>query len=181
MPERPRPDLDGVRRMLRAHDDVPDQEPAATPPTPRVSDGPSELRDDVAVGRLDLHGEGRFQTVRRELGVSAFGLNLLRLRRGQRGRIHRHERQEEVYVVLEGTLSLTTEGGEEHRVERGGVVRVGPGVRRQLTNREDALLVLLAIGGAESHEGRDGVAFTSWEDEEGRPPPEVPLPDDLPA
>ena len=38
-----------------------------------------------------------------------------------------------------------------------------------------------AIGGAEPHEGRDGVAFAAWEDEEGRSPQEVPLPPDLPA
>ena len=44
--------------------------------------------------------------------MSAFGLNLLRFQPGQRGRIHRHERQEEVYLVLEGTLTLDVEGYE---------------------------------------------------------------------
>ena len=34
------------------------------------------------------------------------------LRPGQRGRIHRHERQEEVYLVLRGTLTLEVEGEE---------------------------------------------------------------------
>ncbi len=185
MPERPRPDLDGVREMLRAHDQAADdargepQAPAAPPP--RISDGPSDMSDGVTTGRLELDAEGRFQTLRRELGVSAFGLNLLRLRPGQRSRIHRHERQEEVYVVLEGTLSLATGEGEEQTLERGAIARVAPAVRRQLTNRGDALLVVLAIGGAEHHEGRDGVAFERWDEDHGRPPQEVPMPPDLSA
>ena len=131
-------------------------------------------------GALDLNGDERFQLLRRELGVGAFGLNLLRLRPGQRGRIHRHARQEEVYVVLEGRLSLGVEG-EERELDRGAVARIAPSVRRQLTNRGSELLVVLAIGGAEPHEGRDGLAFSAWDDPEGRPPQEVPLPDDVEA
>lgn len=136
------------------------------------------MQDGVTVIAIDLDGDERFQTLRRELGVSAFGINLLRFRPGQRGRIHRHERQEEVYVVLEGTLSLAVEG-EERELLRGSLARVAPAVRRQLTNRGDELLVVLSVGGAEPHEGRDGVAYAAWEDSEGRPPPEVPLPPDL--
>jgi hypothetical protein len=52
-------------------------------------------------------------------------------------------------------------------------------VRRRLSNRGSELLAILAIGGAEPHEGRDGVAFTSWEDETGAPPQDIPLPPDL--
>src|SRR5215211_6712436 len=167
MPERPEPDLDHVRSALRAHDYAPRSEP-----------GPDGMQEGVSVAALDFDGEERFQPLRRELGVSTFGLNLIRLRPGQRGRIHRHERQEEVYVVLEGTLTLGVER-EERVVATGEAVRVAPAVRRQLTNRGDELLVLLAIGGAEEHVGRDGAAFSSWDETEGRPPPEVPLPDDV--
>jgi uncharacterized cupin superfamily protein len=136
------------------------------------------MQDGVSVAALDIDGEERFQALRRELGVSSFGLNLIRLRPGQRGRIHRHARQEEVYLVLEGTLSLAVEG-EERELPRGSIARVAPGARRQLTNRGGELLALLAIGGAEPHEGRDGEAFTSWDEQAGRPPQEVPLPDDV--
>ena len=136
------------------------------------------MQDGVSVATLDIDGEERFQSLRRELGVSCFGLNLIRLRPGQRGRIHRHARQEEVYLVLEGTLTLGVEG-EERELPRGSVARVAPGVRRQLTNRGGEPVALLAIGGAEVHEGRDGEAFTSWEEQSGRPPQEVPLPDDV--
>jgi hypothetical protein len=56
---------------------------------------------------------------------------------------------------------------------------VAPPVRRQLSNRASERLVVLAIGSAEPHEGRDGIAFETWEQAEGRPPQEVPLPPDL--
>jgi mannose-6-phosphate isomerase-like protein (cupin superfamily) len=134
----------------------------------------------VSFARLDLaHGE-RFQRLRRELGVETFGLNLILLDPGQRGRIHRHERQEEVYVVLEGTLTLLVEG-EPHELGRGEAARVRPDVRRQLVNRHRERLALLAIGGEGHHEGRDGVAYESWDATEGRPPQETPLPPDVPV
>lgn len=130
--------------------------------------------------QLNLDTDERFQRLRAELGVSTFGLNLIVLQPGQTGRIHRHERQEEVYLVLEGELSLMLEG-EEHRVPAGGLARVAPEVRRQLVNRRPQRLVLLALGGATPHEGRDGLAYPSWEATEGAPPQETPLPADVPV
>lgn len=125
-------------------------------------------------------GEERFQRLRAELGVTSFGLNLLVLQPKQRGRIHRHERQEEVYVVLAGELTLVVEG-EERVLGAGSVVRVGPEVRRQLVNAGSEELQLLALGGYGEHEGRDGRAYESWDEGgEGRPPQDVPLPSDLP-
>jgi hypothetical protein len=57
---------------------------------------------------------------------------------------------------------------------------VAPDLRRQLVNRGGEPLLLLAIGGANAHEGRDGRAYESWDEQgEGRPPQEVPLPADL--
>lgn len=137
-----------------------------------------EPRADFAQLKLDT--DERYQRLRAELGVSTFGLNLIVLQPGQVGRIHRHERQEEVYLVLEGELSLLLEG-EEHVVPTGGLARVAPEVRRQLVNRRPQRLVLLALGGATPHEGRDGVAFASWEANEGAPPQEMPLPADVPV
>jgi mannose-6-phosphate isomerase-like protein (cupin superfamily) len=136
---------------------------------------------DIAFAAIDRdHGE-RFQPLRRELGVTSFGLNVIALQPGQRGRIHAHDRQEEVYVVLEGELTLVVEG-EEHVLGPDRAVRVGPDVRRQLVNAGRERLVLIALGGAGEHAGRDGRAWTSWDDAgPGRPPPDVPLPDDLPA
>jgi uncharacterized cupin superfamily protein len=137
------------------------------------------METGVAFTSIDPDGEHRFQRLRQELGVSTFGLNLLRLRPGQRGRIHRHELQEEVYLVLEGTLTLVVED-EPRELQRGELARVAPDVRRQLVNRHGEPLLLLALGGASEHVGRDGRAYEAWaETGEGRPPQEVPLPEDV--
>ena len=64
----------------------------------------------MAFTRLDPDHEDRFQRLRQELGVTSFGLNLLRFGPGQGSRIHRHLQQEEAYLVLEGTLTLVVEG-----------------------------------------------------------------------
>jgi len=130
--------------------------------------------------QLDLDTGERFQRLRADLGVTTFGLNLIVLQPGQAGRIHRHERQEEVYLVLEGELSLLLEG-EEHRVPTGGIVRVAPDVRRQLVNRRPERLALLALGGTTPHEGRDGVAYASWDATDGGRPQDIPLPADVPV
>jgi uncharacterized cupin superfamily protein len=138
------------------------------------------METGIAFAALDYDTGERFVRLRQQLGVSTFGLNQIVLEPGQRGRIHRHRRQEEVYLVLAGTLSLIVEG-EEHTLEAGSLARVAPGVRRQLLNRGPERLGLLALGGSEPHEGRDGEAFESWDATKPRPPQETPLPDDLPA
>lgn len=134
----------------------------------------------VSVTRLEPDAPERFVPLRRQLGVSAFGLNQMVLRPGERGRIHRHERQEEVYLVLRGTLTLEVEA-EERDLAEGELARVGPEVRRRLLNRGPAPCVVLAVGGDGEHAGRDGLAYTDWDDDDPKPPQEVPLPDDLPA
>jgi uncharacterized cupin superfamily protein len=138
------------------------------------------MQDGVAYAKLDLDGTERFQRLRDVLGVSSFGINLITLQPGQRGRIHRHARQEEVYLVLEGTLSLAIEG-KERDLEWGELARVAPAVRRQLVNRGPGRCVVLGLGGAGEHVGRDGTAFVSWEAQVGAPPQDIPLPEDLPA
>lgn len=136
---------------------------------------------DIAFTTLRRDGDERFQLLRRELGVSSFGLNLIALAPGERGRIHAHEHQEEVYVVLEGELTLLA-GGTEHVLGADGVVRVGPAVRRQLVNAGTRRVVLLALGGTGEHAGRDGRAWQSWDDDgPGRPPQEIPMPEKLPG
>jgi quercetin dioxygenase-like cupin family protein len=137
------------------------------------------MESGIARSRLDLAAGERFVSLRRQLGVTSFGMNQLVLEPRQRGRIHRHAHQEEVYLVLEGTLTLLVEG-EEHVLARGDLIRVAPDLRRQLVNRGPYRVVLLALGGAGEHVGRDGEAFASWDDERGVPPQELALPEDLP-
>ena len=137
------------------------------------------MQSGTAFTALDLEPGDRFQRLRNDLGVESFGLNLLRLEPGERGRIHRHEHQEEAYLVLEGTLTLLVEG-EEHEIPTGGLARVAPNLRRQLVNRRPDRLRIIAVGGAKPHEGRDGRAYESWDEEgAGRPPQEVPLPENV--
>jgi mannose-6-phosphate isomerase-like protein (cupin superfamily) len=136
------------------------------------------VSDEVTGARLDPDSEERFVSLRRPLGVTSFGINQINLKPGERGRIHRHARQEEVYLVLEGRLTLAVEG-EEQDLHRGELVRVPAALRRQLLNRGPEKVVVLALGGHGEHQGRDGEAFTSWEAESGAPPQETPLPADL--
>ncbi|MGI8429836.1 MAG: cupin domain-containing protein [Solirubrobacteraceae bacterium] len=131
-----------------------------------------------AVTRLESDGDERLVPLRRRLGVSSLGLNQIVLQPGQRGRVHRHKTQEEVYLVLKGVLTLLIEG-EALELGADQLVRVAPELRRQLVNRGPEPLSLLAIGGAGEHHGRDGEAFSSWEDTLGASPPEIPLPPDL--
>src|SRR3954468_12092147 len=119
------------------------------------------MDEGTARARLASGTDERFVPLRRQLGVTSFGVNQIILQPGQRGRIHRHARQEEVYLVLEGTLTLLIDG-EESVLERGELVRVAPDLRRQLVNKGPGVLSLLALGGSGEHEGRDGEAFASW-------------------
>jgi len=136
------------------------------------------METGVSYSKLAPDSDERFLSLRRELGITTFGINQIRLRPGQRGRIHRHFKQEEVYLVLAGTLTLGVEGSERE-LTQGEIVRVAPEVRRQLVNRADTDCLLLALGGAVEHVGRDGEAYESWDAEAGAPPQQVPLPSDL--
>ena len=135
---------------------------------------------DIALAALDRESGERFQSLRTPLEIRSFGMNLIVLQPRQRGRIHAHEHQEEVYLVLEGELTLVVEG-VEHRLGADQVARVGPAVRRQLVNAGADRLVLLALGGAGEHVARDARAWSAWEDGgAGLPPQEVSTPEDLP-
>ena len=128
--------------------------------------------------RLDPESPDRLVSLRRALGVTSFGINQLVLRPGQRMRIHRHRRQEEVYLVIEGRLTVVIED-EPSDLGPGELMRVAPAVRRQLVNRGPDRVVLVALGGDGEHDGRDAEAFTAWEQTSGAEPRDVPFPDDL--
>jgi mannose-6-phosphate isomerase-like protein (cupin superfamily) len=136
------------------------------------------MQDGTTTTRLNPDVGERFLPLRRQLGVSSFGMNQIVLEPGQRGRIHRHLHQEEVYLVLEGRLTLLVEA-EPTELGQGELIRVAPRTRRQLVNRGPGRLVLLALGGAAEHQGRDGEAFPAWDDDEPTTPQELPMPPDL--
>jgi quercetin dioxygenase-like cupin family protein len=73
--------------------------------------------------------------------------NIWRYEPGAKGRRHRHKTQEEIFVVLEGTLSAYLGGASERRdVPPGGVVHVSPGTAIQAANHGDVDLLLYASG-----------------------------------
>jgi mannose-6-phosphate isomerase-like protein (cupin superfamily) len=116
------------------------------------------MEHGVSYARLDTTGTERFVPLRQQLGVTSFGMNLILMHAGARGRIHRHAKQEEVYLVLEGTLSLSIEGVERD-MHKGELARIAPEVRRQIINRGPERLVILALGAAGEHVGRDGTTL----------------------
>jgi len=133
----------------------------------------------LSVTHFDPDEAGRFERLGHELGTGSFGLNLMVLRPGQRGRVHLHHQQEEVYIVLRGELSLLVEG-ETTVLGPNDAARVGPEVRRQLANAGAELCAFLAMGASGEHVSRDAQAFADWDDTVGGQPREIPLPEDIP-
>jgi mannose-6-phosphate isomerase-like protein (cupin superfamily) len=73
--------------------------------------------------------------------------NVWRYPPGARGRRHRDLAQEEVFVVLEGTLTIDLgEPPERHEVPRGGVVVVERGTILQLRNAGEEEVRLFIYG-----------------------------------
>ena len=75
--------------------------------------------------------------------------NLFRYPPGAVGRRHIDPVQEEVFVVLDGTLTIHMGEGddpERHELERGSVLVVQPGTALQLSNRHDTELRLFIYG-----------------------------------
>jgi mannose-6-phosphate isomerase-like protein (cupin superfamily) len=73
--------------------------------------------------------------------------NIWRYPPGARGKRHRDLAQEEVFVVLDGTLTVDLgEPPERHQLSRGSVLVVEMGTALQLRNAGDEELVLFIYG-----------------------------------
>jgi mannose-6-phosphate isomerase-like protein (cupin superfamily) len=73
--------------------------------------------------------------------------NIWRYPPGARGKRHRDLAQEEVFVVLDGTLTVDLgDPPERHELERGSVLVVEPGTILQLRNAGEEELVLFIYG-----------------------------------
>ncbi len=82
--------------------------------------------------------------------------NLWRYPPGARGKRHADKVQEEVFVVLDGTLTVDLgEPAERHELERGSVLVVQPGQILQLRNAGDEELVLFIYGAPPEQGGAD--------------------------
>jgi len=111
---------------------------------------------DVTVKRIDelesYQGPGgppgQFLYAGKSLGVTAWGMNVLKLPPawvGYPDHDHARDGQEEVYVVLRGSAQLES-GGESWKLEPGMMARVGPAQKRKLTPGSDGVTIL-ALGG----------------------------------
>ena len=82
--------------------------------------------------------------------------NLWRYPPGARGKRHADKAQEEVFVVLDGTLTVDLgEPPERHELERGSVLVVESGTILQLRNAGDDELVLFIYGAPPERAGAD--------------------------
>jgi uncharacterized cupin superfamily protein len=114
--------------------------------------------DGWAVAHLEDLGEGPgFRRVRAPLGVTAFGVNAVVLPPGYTTRRHYHDRQQELYLVLDGELEIEFGDGERHTLRRGALARVDPTTVRRLRNTSDSEdAMYFCVGGANGYVGRDG-------------------------
>jgi mannose-6-phosphate isomerase-like protein (cupin superfamily) len=91
---------------------------------------------------------GGFKLARAELGVEAFGMQVLDIPPNYGDypeHDHAEDGQEEVYVTLRGDGEIEIEG-ERHPLDHDHMVRVGPGVSRKVHPGGEGIR-LLVIGG----------------------------------
>jgi len=107
---------------------------------------------DVTIKKFDdldsYQGEGRFRYAAKSLGVTSWGMNLLKLPaqwNDYPDHDHTKDGQEEVYLVLEGSAKLVA-GSEEFALEPGVFARVGAGQKRKIVPGAKGV-TLLAMGG----------------------------------
>jgi quercetin dioxygenase-like cupin family protein len=113
--------------------------------------------DGYAVASLAGLGEGYgFRKLRRQLGVTAFGVNAIVLPPGYETGRHYHERQEELYFVHRGRIEIRFGDGSAHLLGEGGLARVDAATVRSIRNLGDEDAVYLIAGGADGYVGRDG-------------------------
>ncbi len=111
---------------------------------------------------LDALGDGPgFRKVRKELDVTAFGVNVIVIPPGYATGFHAHEKQEELYFVHRGTVEIEFGDGTVHRLREGGLARVDPETSREVRNVGDTEAAYLVAGGKDGYVGRDGISGSS--------------------
>ncbi len=113
--------------------------------------------EGYAVATLDEMGDGYgFRKIRREIGVTAFGINAIVMPPGYATGIHYHDQQEETYFVHAGEIEFRFGDGTTHVVGPGGVCRVDPATHRGMRNVGDGDAIVVVVGGKDGYVGRDG-------------------------
>jgi len=114
--------------------------------------------EGYAVANVADLGDGPgFRKIRKELGVTAFGVNAIVIPPSYETGSHYHDEQEELYFLHSGRIEMEFGDGSTHVLEPGGLARVDAATTRKvrnLSNSEDAIYVV--IGGKDGYVGRDG-------------------------
>jgi mannose-6-phosphate isomerase-like protein (cupin superfamily) len=123
-----------------------------------------------AISSLDEMGEGYgFRKIRREVGVTAFGINAIVLPPGYETGVHYHDEQEETYFVHQGEVEFRFGDGTKHRLGPGGVARVDASTHRGMRNTGEGDAIVVIAGGKDGYVGRDGQP-ADGQGQPGRPP-----------
>ncbi|MBK5219447.1 MAG: cupin domain-containing protein [Thermoleophilia bacterium] len=114
--------------------------------------------DGYAVAHLNDLGEGPgFRKIRKELGVTAFGVNAIVMPPSYGTGSHYHDEQEELYFVHSGRIEIGLGDGTTYELGPGGLAWVDAPTHRKVRNlsdTEDAVYVV--VGGKDGYVGRDG-------------------------
>jgi mannose-6-phosphate isomerase-like protein (cupin superfamily) len=120
----------------------------------------------------DLEGDYGFRKVRRDLGVTAFGVNAIVIPPSYETGRHFHDQQEELYFVHRGRVEIEFGDGSKHELREGGMARVDPATVRKIRNLSDSEdAVYLVTGGKDGYVGRDGKLPEGEESRFGSNPP----------
>lgn len=114
--------------------------------------------DGYAVAQLDDLGQGPgFRKIRKELGVTAFGVNAIILPPSYETGSHYHDEQEELYFVHSGEVEFSFGDGSTQRLGPGGLAWVDAATHRKVKNLSDSEeAVYVVVGGKGGYVGRDG-------------------------
>jgi len=104
------------------------------------------VKPDAAPRRLLKSGRGTsLRLIDTGIGVETLDVHMNVLApRGARGRLHRHTRSDNVYIVKSGEGLLTIEN-ERHTIVADDVVFIPAGTRHALSNVSEADLVIYEI------------------------------------
>lgn len=114
--------------------------------------------EGYAVANLDGLGEGPgFRKIRKELGVTAFGVNAIVLPPSYATGSHYHDEQEELYFLHSGEVELEFGDGSTQTLTAGGLAWVDAPTTRKVKNLSDSEeAVYVVVGGKDGYVGRDG-------------------------
>ena len=96
---------------------------------------------------MEGSGGATWHLARKSLGAEAFGFNVVDIEAGGELPAHDHtgDDQEEVFVILEGSGTIISDG-KEHAAPAGTFCRFAPEVNRTIRNESDSNVRALLIG-----------------------------------